>query len=110
MSPADDRLRGAAKRAVYERSFGYFTTDWPWIATLVVLIGVSVGVGLLESWPLAILVDTVLTKEPKGGWLHQYFLAVLPKDKPGQILGLVLIGLGLQVIGYTTWMARSMIN
>ncbi|MGE5387549.1 MAG: ABC transporter ATP-binding protein [Hyphomicrobiales bacterium] len=110
MSPADDRLRGAAKRAVYERSFAYFTTDWPWIATLVILIGVSVGVGLLESWPLAILVDTVLTKEPKGGWLHHYFLAVLPKDKPGQILGLVLIGLGLQVIGYTTWMARSMIN
>ncbi len=110
MSPADDRLRGADKRAVYGRAFAYFASDWAWIATLVVLIGVSVGVGLLESWPLAILVDTVLTKEPKGGWLHGYFLSVLPKDKPGQILGLVLIGLALQIIGYTTWMARSMIN
>ncbi|GLI94068.1 ABC transporter ATP-binding protein [Methylocystis echinoides] len=110
MSRTDDSLRGAADRAVYERAFAYFRPDWPWIATLVALIGVSVAVGLLEAWPLAILVDTVLTKEPKDGWLHVYFLALLPKDKPGQIIGLVLIGLALQIIGYLAWMARAMIN
>ncbi|WP_457795907.1 ABC transporter ATP-binding protein [Methylocystis sp. S23] len=110
MSQTDDRLRAAAKRTVYERAFSYFSPDWPWIATLVALIGVSVAVGLLEAWPLAILVDSVLTHEPNGGWLHGYFLAVLPADKPGQILGLVLIGLGLQIVGYSAWMARMMIN
>lgn len=77
---------------------------------LVALIGVSVAVGLLEAWPLAILVDTVLTHEPRTGWLHHYFLALLPDDKPGQILGLVFIGLTLQVVGYAAWMARMMIN
>ncbi|HEY8161206.1 MAG TPA: ABC transporter ATP-binding protein [Methylocystis sp.] len=110
MNPTDERLNAGAKRTVYERAFSYFSPDWPWIAVLVALIGVSVGVGLLEAWPLAILVDAVLTHEPRGGWLHGYFLALLPKDKPGQILGLVIIGLTLQVIGYSAWMARMMIN
>lgn len=110
MNRTDERLRADAKRTVYERAFSYFSPDRLWIATLVVLIGVSVGVGLLEAWPLAVLVDSVLTTAPKGGWLHGYFLAVLPKDKPGQILGLVLIGLVLQIIGYSAWMARMMIN
>ncbi|WP_424363403.1 ABC transporter ATP-binding protein [Methylocystis parvus] len=115
MSPTDarldrNRLRAGALRTVYERAFYYFSADWRWIATLVALIGVSVAVGLLEAWPLAILVDTVLTHEPRTGWLHHYFLAVLPPDKPGQIMGLVLIGLAFQVVGYAAWMARMMIN
>jgi ATP-binding cassette, subfamily B, bacterial len=95
---------------VYRRAMAYFAPDWAWIAFLVVLIGMSVAVGLLEAWPLAILIDTVLTQDPKGGWLHGYFLAVLPDTKMGQVIGLVLIGFGLQVIGYTVWMARMMIN
>jgi subfamily B ATP-binding cassette protein MsbA len=95
---------------VYRRAMAYFTPDWPWIAVLVALIAISVGVGLLEAWPLAILIDTVLTQNPKGDWIHGYFLAVLPDDKIGQVVGLVLIGLGLQVVGYTVWMARTMLN
>ncbi len=104
------RLRENDKRAVYLRAFAYFAQEAPWIAALVALICVSVGVGLLEAWPIAILVDTVLTHDPKGGWLHDWFLAPLPDDKPGQIFGLVAIGLGLQIIGYAAWMARMMIN
>jgi ATP-binding cassette, subfamily B, bacterial len=95
---------------VYRRALAYFTPDWPWIALLVVLIGISVGVGLLEAWPLAILIDTVLNQNPKGDWMHGYFLAVLPESRMGQVIGLVLIGLGLQIVGYTVWMARMMIN
>jgi ATP-binding cassette, subfamily B, bacterial len=115
MSPRDAPPRQTAdwttlKGDVYRRAFGYFSRDWPWIAVLVALIGVSVGVGLLEAWPLAVLVDSVLTREPRGDWIHGWFLAVLPVDKPGQIVGLVLIGLALQVIGYCAWMARMMIN
>src|SRR5215217_6311470 len=95
---------------VYTRAISYFAPDWRWVAGLVVLIGLSVTVGLLEAWPFAVLVDSVLTQEPRGDWIHGLFLAVLPDDKLGQIIGLVLIGLGLQVIGYTVWMARMMIN
>lgn len=102
--------RTTAKREVYRRAFDYFSTDWPWIVALVLLIGVNVGVGLLEAWPLAVLVDSVLTREPRGDWIHGWFLALLPSDKPGQIVGLVLIGLALQIVGYSAWMARMMIN
>src|SRR5829696_5295773 len=95
---------------VYRRAMSYFTPDWPWIALLVLMIGGSVAVGLLEAWPLAILIDSVLTQDPKGGWLHGYFLAVLPDSKMGQIIGLVLIGLALQVVGYVVWMLGMMLN
>jgi ATP-binding cassette subfamily B protein len=95
---------------VYRRAMAYFTRDWPLIAVLVILIGVSVCVGLLEAWPLAVLIDSVLTREPKGDWVHALFLSVLPADTIGQVVGLVLIGLGLHLVGYLAWMARMMIN
>ncbi|MBA2241929.1 MAG: ABC transporter ATP-binding protein [Chthoniobacterales bacterium] len=80
------------------------------MAVLVVLIGISVGVGLLEAWPLAILIDSVLTQKPRGDWIHRAFLSVLPASKLGQIIGLVLIGMSLQIVGYAVWIARMMIN
>jgi ATP-binding cassette subfamily B protein len=95
---------------VHRRAMSYFTPDWPWIAVLVVLIGLSVTVGLLEAWPLAVLVDSVLTDRPSGDWIHGLFLSVLPDTKIGQIVGLVVIGMGLQLVGYLVWMARTMIN
>jgi ATP-binding cassette subfamily B protein len=95
---------------VYRRAMSYFTPDWAWIAVLVALIGVSVAVGLLEAWPLAVLIDSVLTNEPKGDWIHGLFLSVLPASKIGQVIGLVLIGMGLHLVGYLAWMARMMIN
>ncbi|MGI9114652.1 MAG: sugar ABC transporter [Chthoniobacterales bacterium] len=96
--------------AVDRRAMRYFKPDWPWIALLVVLIGISVCVGLLETWPLAVLIDSVLTARPQTDWIHQLFLSLLPADKTDQIIGLVLIGMGLQLIGYFVWMMRMMIN
>jgi len=89
---------------------GYFAADWVRIAALVGLIGVSVCVGLLEAWPLAVLIDSVLTGQPKGDWVHGLFLSVLPASKVGQIVGLVLMGMGLHIIGYLAWFGRMMIN
>jgi subfamily B ATP-binding cassette protein MsbA len=74
------------------------------------LIGLSVAVGLLEAWPLAILIDSVLTGQPKGEWVHSLFLSVLPADKVGQVVGLVLMGMGLHITGYLAWFGRMMIN
>ncbi len=96
--------------SVYRRASAYFAADWVWIATLVALIGVSVCVGLLEAWPLAVLIDSVLTGQPKGDWVHGLFLSLLPADKVGQIVGLVLMGMGLYIIGYLVWFGRMMIN
>jgi subfamily B ATP-binding cassette protein MsbA len=97
-------------QGVYRRAIRYFRRDWSLIAKLVLLIAISVGVGLLEAWPLAILVDVVLNPQPRGDWIHGYFLSILPQAKLGQIIGLVAIGLALQLVGYAAWMARMMIN
>ncbi|PVE21170.1 sugar ABC transporter [Microvirga sp. KLBC 81] len=100
----------AEATSVYRRALEYFAADWVWIATLVALIGVSVCVGLLETWPLAVLIDSVLTGQPKGDWVHSLFLSILPADKVGQVIGLVLMGMGLHIIGYLAWFGRMMIN
>jgi ATP-binding cassette, subfamily B, bacterial len=96
--------------AVDRRAMRYFRPDWRWIALLVVLIGISVCVGLLETWPLAVLIDSVLTNTPRTDWIHQLFLSRLPSSKTGQIIGLVLIGMGVQLVGYFVWMSRMMID
>jgi subfamily B ATP-binding cassette protein MsbA len=96
--------------SVYTRAMAYFAPDRRWIAALVGLIGISVGVGLLEAWPFAVLIDSVLTQQPQGDWIPGCSSRCSQKVKVGQIVGLVLIGLALQVIGYTVWMARMMIN
>jgi len=100
----------AKSLAVDLRATSYFSPDWRWIAVLVVLIALSVGVGLLEAWPLAVLIDSVLTETPHGDWIHQAFLSRLPASKMGQVVGLVLIGMSLQIIGYAVWASRMMIN
>ncbi|MBD2749892.1 hypothetical protein IC232_24765 [Microvirga sp. BT688] len=77
----------AEAMSVYRRALGYFAADRVWIAALVALIGVSICVGLLETWPLAVLIDSVLTGQPKGDWVHALFLSILPADKAGQVVG-----------------------
>src|SRR5215217_1907375 len=95
---------------LYRRAVAYFLPDWALIVALVGLIAISVCVALLEAWPIAILIDSVLTAVPKGDRFHQLFLSYLPESRPGQIVGLVLVGMVLQVIGYTVWMGRMIIN
>ncbi|MFC1458079.1 ABC transporter ATP-binding protein [Microvirga arabica] len=96
--------------SVYRRALGYFAADRVWIAALVALIGVSICVGLFEAWPLAVLIDSVLTGQPKGDRVHSLFLSILPADTVGQVVGLVLMGMGLHIIGYLAWFGRMMIN
>lgn len=105
-----DAATEARSVAVDFRAISYFRSDWRWMAVLVVLIGISVLIGLLEAWPLAVLIDSVLTQTSHSDAIHRLFLSVLPPTKMGQIVGLVLIGMTLQIIGYVVWMARMMIN
>lgn len=56
------------------------------------------------------LIDSILTNKPQTDWIHQLFLSPLPASKTGQIVGLVLIGMGLQLVGYFVWMLRTMVN
>jgi ATP-binding cassette, subfamily B, bacterial len=94
----------------YRRAMSYFVPDRVRIAILVVLIGLSVCVSLLEAWPIAILIDTVLSDRPGGDWIHLVFLSALPESRPSQIAALVLFGAALQITGYLVWIGRMMIS
>jgi ATP-binding cassette, subfamily B, bacterial len=96
--------------SVYHRALSYFAADWALVALLLALIGISTCVSLMEAWPLAILIDSVLTKEPRNDWMHALFLSVLPASKIGQVIGIVLVGMGLQIVGYLAWFGRMMVN
>lgn len=95
---------------IYRRAMAYFRRDWRWIALLVGLIGISVLVGLAEAWPAAVLIDSVLSSKPPEDRIHRALLSFLPDHKLRRFVGLVLIGLTLQLVGYSVWMARMMIN
>jgi subfamily B ATP-binding cassette protein MsbA len=74
------------------------------------LIVTSVLLNLLAAWPMALLVDVVLSPQPHTSWIHKLFFAVLPASKPGQLVGLVLLGMLVKIVFDGVWMARMMIN
>src|SRR5437868_4457471 len=78
---------------LYLRAMSYFRRDWRLLAVWGVLLGVSTIVGLLIAWPMAVLVDSVLSPHPPSDWVHKLFLAPLPSGTVGRIVGLAAIGL-----------------
>jgi subfamily B ATP-binding cassette protein MsbA len=88
----------------------YFWPDRRRIVVLCGLIGLSVLLNLLAAWPVALLVDVVLTPTPKDGWIHRLFLAPLPASKLGQVIGLTLLGMLIKIGFDTVWMLRMMLN
>lgn len=80
----------------YLRALRYFSADWPLIVLLLILIGLSTGAGLLMAWPMAILVDSVLSESARNDWFHQFVLSWLPEHQLGQIVALAAASLGLK--------------
>jgi ABC-type multidrug transport system fused ATPase/permease subunit len=82
----------------YVRALSYFRADAKWIGLLLTLIGISTFTGLLMAWPMAILVDSVIGSGARDDLFHRAFFAILPTTKPGQIVGLALVGLALKFL------------
>src|SRR5437870_2407793 len=83
---------------LYLRAVGYFRKDSGLVMLWLSLIGVSTGLGLLSAWPMAILIDSVLTGPGVSDWIHRLFLSPLPSTRFGQIVGLAVIGFGLKLM------------
>ena len=94
----------------FARILSYFRRDAALIAALVVLIGVSLAVDILSVWPTAILVDVVFSSRPKDSGIYRAFLALMPADKLGRVIGLALVWLLLKGLLETTMLCRMMIN
>jgi len=82
---------------VYLRAVGYFREDWGLVLLWLGLIAFSTVVGLLSAWPMAILIDSVLSGPGTSDWIHRLFLSPLPSSRFGRIIGLAIIGLGLKL-------------
>ena len=80
----------------YLRALSYFRADWPLIVLQLLLIAAATGLGLLMAWPMAILVDSVLSAPTNTDWIHRTFLAILPRTQLGKVVALAAIGLGLK--------------
>src|SRR5687767_7950234 len=70
----------------FSRILAYFRGDLHLIASLVVLIGVSLAVGVLMVWPVSILVDVVFAPKPKADRLYTAFLSLVPTSTLGRVV------------------------
>src|SRR5690606_25708153 len=84
------------------RTLSYFHVDRLLIALLVALIALSTLFGLLQVWPLAILVDSVMTNDGGAGRLAAWLPAMVLDSRPAQIAALaaltLLLRLGQEVL------------
>jgi ABC-type multidrug transport system fused ATPase/permease subunit len=92
------------------RSVSYFHPDRRSIYLLVVLTGISTAVGMLQAWPLAVLIDSLAGTPPSNDAIHSWFWALLPHSTVGQIVGLALIALTLRLIQEALGMIRKMLR
>ncbi len=92
------------------RSISYFRKDLWLIVTLLLLIGASVLLNLINAWPMAILVDTVLSPTPNPNWIHTLFLAPFGESKLNQILGMASLATIVRILSDTVFMLRKMLN
>ena len=92
---------------LYLRAIAYFRPDLPLVLAWLALIGLSTGLGLLVAWPMAVLIDSVLTATPNVDLMHRLFISPLPDSRLGQIVGLAVIGLLFKLLGDALGVAQS---
>jgi subfamily B ATP-binding cassette protein MsbA len=83
--------------SLYRRALAYFRPDLHLVILWIALIALATGLGLLAAWPMAILIDSVLSSAHASDWIHRAFLAVLPSNRLAQIGCLAGLGLVLKL-------------
>ncbi len=110
---ASERVRGLAgdpRLRFASRVAAYFRDDWAQMGALLALVGVSITIGLLQVWPVAVLVDLVSTGPRPGDWIHRLFLTPLPDSLLGRILGLAGITLTLRLAQEALTTGRALLG
>jgi subfamily B ATP-binding cassette protein MsbA len=97
--------------STWRRAIGYFRDDVGLIAALVLLVGISFVISLLQPWVVPMLIDLVFDTKPHTDWIHRFFTALLPGDMVGKIIGLAGLGMVLKISQEATWfLGRVMLN
>src|SRR5690554_78977 len=82
----------------YVRAVSYFMRDWRLLGLLVGLLCAGTGLGVAMAWPMAVLVDSVLSPTPRTDWIHRLVLAPMPESRFGRIVALAALGLGMKLL------------
>ena len=104
-----NRFKSQTLQDVY-RAIRYFRDDLGLILFLLSLTACSTALGLLQAWPLAVLVDSALGTPNTDNWMHQLFLAPLPEDPIKRIIGLAIMALLLRFAHELIAMARRLLT
>ncbi len=102
-------LKSQTLQDVY-RAIRYFREDLHLILFLFSLTACSTALGLLQAWPLAVLVDSALGTPSTENWMHRLFLAPLPEDPIRRIIGLGIMALLLRFAHELIAMARRLLT
>src|SRR5437870_5106548 len=94
----------------YLRAISYFRADAGKIAVILLLIALYSAAGLLQAYPLAILIDSVIQNIPSKNWIYRAFFAIAPDGKLGQIITLALFVLALRLIQEIVSLGRTLLN
>jgi ATP-binding cassette subfamily B protein len=95
---------------LYLRAISYFRQDLGKIVLTLVIIAAMTLFGLLQAYPLAILLDYVFDGKIKSDWVHTAFRAIAPESKTHQIFLLGGIVLGLRLAQELMSMANTLLN
>src|SRR5437588_626562 len=95
----------------FVRCLAYFKSDAPQVLWSLVLIFLATLAGLLQPFPLAILIDSVTPNTKlSNAWQYQLILLLVPHHTLGRILGLAAVSLVLSVLGGLLTMIQTMAN
>ncbi len=97
----------------YLRAMSYFKQDALLIGSVLVLIGLSVCVGVLQAWPLGLMADALAGQHPTD-WIHRLFNSLqLPFTRDNtalQLVGIALIGMFLKVAQDSIALCKNMLR
>src|SRR5919108_5577269 len=79
------------------RSLAYFAEDRSAIVLVFIFTVLSTLIGVLQAWPLAVMIDSLFAPSAEQNSLERLFLALLPPTPIAQIVGLAGIALALRL-------------
>lgn len=109
MSHSGKRFQMELRRDVL-RSLGYFKEDCPLVIFLLFLMGSSALLGLLQAWPLAVLVDSAVGTPAETNWMQHFFLTTFPNAPLARIVALALTALVLRLLQEFIGTARRLVD
>ncbi len=96
----------------YLRALRYFRPDLGKISASVALIAVMTGAGLLQAYPLAILVDSIFGTVDwrQKDWIYKVFFHWAPGSVMGRVIALAVVTLALRILQELLSMAMTLLN